>query len=126
MIRSIILGAVLAIFTACISVDYLGKNYEPTGTVAMYFDRDDITEPYEVMGMMTAEAPELVNTGKLQQKMMAKAALQGADAILFEYMDKKVSATSTNTHEEGWGVHSTTSTSEEKVVQAKLIKYKRS
>jgi len=123
--KKLISASVLMIaFTACVSVDYIGKQYAPTTQVDMYFDEADIEKEYEVMGTLQAEAGEFINMETIQEKMLDKARQKGADAILIGDIEKKLSGTESSTRENKYGVYTSTTTQEEKYVKAKLLKYK--
>lgn len=116
--------ALIISLSSCVTIDYLGKNYTPTHEVQMYFDPADIRTDYEVMGMLTAEAPEIVRSSKVQQRIFERAQAMGADAVLFESLDKKISGSVTDVNEDQYGAYVTTNTTEDKVVQAKFLKFR--
>ena len=123
--KKLLLAALIILgLNACVSVDYLGKQYTPTTRVDMYFEEADIEKDYEVMGTMQAEAGEFISMESIQEKMLKKAREKGADAILIGDIEKKISGSETNTTEDDFGVFSSTTTQEEKFVKAKLLKYK--
>ncbi len=123
--RKLLFALPLALMmTSCISVDYLGNNYQPTDEVAMYFDEADVPRNYEVMGMVSADAPDIISSEKIQRRILERAREAGADAVLFESMDKKVSGSNTNTQHDRYGSYSSTEVAENKVVHAKFIKFK--
>lgn len=124
MKKTISILALVLSLSSCVTIDYLGKNYIPTSDVQMYFDQADISRDFEVMGMLTAEAPEIIRSSKVQQRIMERARAMGADAVLFESLGKKISGTISDYNEDPYGGFATTSTTEDKVVQAKFIKYR--
>ena len=48
----------LLIAVGCTTTDYVGKTYSKTDSVELYFNKDEINRPYEVMGQIKADAPE--------------------------------------------------------------------
>ncbi len=125
MKKLLLMSLLACCISACVTVDYIGKQYTPTTQVEMYFDEADIKKDFEVMGTMQAEAGEFINMETIQEKMMKKAREKGADAILIGDIEKKLSGTDTQTRDDQrGGVYSSTTTQEEKFVKAKLLKYK--
>ena len=126
--RSILAMAVLSILLGCVSAEYMGKTYPPTDHVDIFFSFDDIGRDYEVMGEIRAEAAEFLSMDKIQEALMEKAMEKGGDAIVIEDWDKVVVSASTTTQgeaDENKYRETTTSTvTEEKVVKAKVVKYK--
>ena len=122
-----ILAAVF-ILTGCVSAEYMGKTYQPTDHVDIFFSFDDIERDYEVMGEIRAEAAEFMSTEKIQNKLVEEAMAKGGDAIVIEHWDEVVVSSSASTHgeaDENKYKETTTSTvTKEKVVTAKLIKYR--
>lgn len=119
--------ASLVVATSCISVDYLGKSYAPTTNVDLFFDQNDITKEYEVMGTINAEMPEWMNMEKLQERLIEKAREKGADAVLVADLEKQVTGSTSMTNGNGgpfWGSTTSTNTERVSVVTAKLLKYK--
>ncbi len=116
------------ILVGCVSAEYMGKTYPPTDHVDIFFSFDDIDRDYEVMGEIRAEAAEFLSMEKIQNKLMEEAMAKGGDAIVIEDWDKVIVSSSTSTHgeaDENKYRETTTSTvTEEKVVTAKVIKYK--
>jgi hypothetical protein len=116
------------VLTGCVSAEYMGKTYPPTDHVDIFFSFDDIDRDYEVMGEIRAEAAEFMSMEKIQAKLMEEAMAKGGDAIVIEDWDKVVVSASTTTQgeaDENKYKETTTSTvTEEKVVTAKVVKYK--
>ena len=99
------------------------KKFAPTGNVELYFDQQDITEEYQVMGMLNADAPEIISTWRIQERIVEKAHEMGADAVLFEFQDKRVNGSSTNRNQGNYGEYSYTLVSENKIISAKFLKF---
>ena len=144
-LRIIFLIAFSIVF-GCTTTDYVGKTYSKTDRVEIYFNKDEIKRPYEVMGQIKAEAPEALKFEDMEQKLVEDAMEQGADAILIEEMKTvevgSVSSASGKTYGEphyyidknmklrkkGGSSHysqlTTTTIVKDHVIDAKLLKYK--
>lgn len=119
--------ASLVVATSCISVDYLGKSYQPTTQVELFFDEHDITKDFEVMGTINAEMPDWMNMEKMQERLIEKAREKGADAVLIGDLEKQVTGSTSTSNSNGgpfWGTTTSTTTERVKIVTAKLLKYK--
>ena len=66
----------------CTTTDYVGKTYSKTDRVEIFFNTDEIKRPYEVMGLIKAEAPEAVRFEDMEKKLVEDAMARGADAVL--------------------------------------------
>jgi hypothetical protein len=135
-----------AIASGCTTTDYVGKTYSKTDRVEIYFNKDEIKRPYEVMGQIKAEAPEALKFEDMEQKLVEDAMEKGADAILIEELKTvevgSVSSASGKTYGEphyyidknmklrkkGGSSHysqlTTTTIVKDHVIDAKLLKYK--
>ena len=98
----------------CASVKYIGKSYEPTTSVDVYYSEKDIKKEYEVMGHAIGRGAEIfVTDEQIHKKLMEEARKRGADAIVLTGLDiDHVSAGDTSM--------------EEKQYEATFIKYKSS
>lgn len=127
---------VLLYLSACTKIDYIGEEYPPTTHVDLFFDMDDVTREYKVMGNLIATADDAVSTEKMQKKIIEKAMKKGADAVVIMGFEKYQSGESTTyreTSEEGKtkkGTSKTTTTAtsstsvkEKKQIKAVFIKY---
>lgn len=132
--KRFIAPAILAalLLTACAHVDYVGRSYNPTSHVDLFFDEHEVREPYDVMGQVIASANDLVSAEKLQAKIMQKAQDKGADAVVITGMDRYKSGESTTYNEstkerrrrtETSG-SSTTTNMNEKEIRALFLKYR--
>ncbi|MDH3827121.1 MAG: hypothetical protein OET81_13940 [Desulfobacteraceae bacterium] len=144
-LRIIFLIAFSIVF-GCTTTDYVGKTYSKTDRVEIYFNKDEIKRPYEVMGQIKAEAPEALKFEDMEQKLVEDAMEKGADAILIEELKTvevgSVSSASGKTYGEphyyidknmklrkkGGSSHysqlTTTTIVKDHVIDAKLLKYK--
>lgn len=120
------------LLTACAHVDYVGRSYEPTTHVDLFFDEGEVQERYDVMGQVIARANDLVSAEKLQEKMMQKAREKGADAVVITGLERYKTGESTTYNEstkerrrrtETSGT-STTSDTNEKQIRALFLKYR--
>mgnify|MGYP000872164489 CR=1 FL=1 len=86
----------MAIFLpGCASVDYVGDIYPPTGQVDTFFDTHDIQHPYKVMGKMTLDDSEYADNQAMLAEMKKEAMSRGADAMLFDGVQKIETGVST-------------------------------
>jgi hypothetical protein len=124
---------ILLLTFGCANSNYLGKSYSPTTNVDLIMDNHDISRDYEVMGNMIVTAGAFTSTEKMQLKLMEQAKLKGADAVLIETYDEVYREITTTTHgstqpdgHEGKRYNTSTRTnqSKEKILKAKLLKYK--
>jgi hypothetical protein len=85
------------------------------------------------MGNMIVTAGAFTSTEKMQLKLMEQAKLKGADAVLIETYDEVYREITTTTHgstqpdgHEGkrYNTRTRTNQSKEKILKAKLLKYK--
>ena len=110
------------------TINYLGKSYSPTTKIDLYFDERDITRDYEVMGNMRNAGYEIDmdDLESIKEAMIKKAREEGGDAILFlgSYYEKTTSTTTEYENTETGGIETSTPNTT-KIVEAKLLKYKR-
>jgi hypothetical protein len=78
----------------CASVKYIGKSYEPTTSVDVYYSEKDIKKEYEVMGHAIGRGPEIfVSDEQVHKKLIEKARQKGADAIILTGVDVDIEST---------------------------------
>jgi hypothetical protein len=130
----IFLLAFFALLTSCTTTDYLGKTYPPTQHVDVFYSPHDVTRAYEVMGEIRAEGDDIVSYASMQQKLVQEAMQKGADAILIEQLDMTETGSTTvenKTRERhrrrtsSSTAVSTTSIEKDRLITAKLLKYRR-
>lgn len=63
-------------------VKYLGNEYPATTEVKIYFNSNDVGQPYEVMGKIYMDIAEDTKDSKIQQLIIDKAKKYGGDAVL--------------------------------------------
>jgi hypothetical protein len=95
----------------CASVKYVGKSYNPTNSVDVYYSEKEINKEYEVMGHAVASGGLFVTDNRIHEKLIEEAKIKGADAIVITGVDvEHVSTGDTST--------------EERQFKATFIKYK--
>ena len=105
-----ILLTLLAI--GCASVDYVGKSFDPTTSVDMYFSEKDIEKDYTVIGHAIGMGEFGASTDKIQEKLIEEARRKGADAVLITGLgNDRFSAGESDS-------------ADEKQIHASFIKYK--
>lgn len=135
-IRTISLLALAVLMTvSCTKIDYVGKSYNPTSNVDIYFSLEDVKGSYEVMGHLTATAGSFTSSEKMQEKIIEKAREKGADAVVILGLDVYIKeggtswSETTETTETTTGVKTTTTGSEAnndeemKAISARFLKY---
>jgi hypothetical protein len=65
----------------CAGVNYIGKSFDPTTTVDVYFSKEEIEKEYTVMGHALGSS-RWVSNDEIQEKLIEEAKRKGADAIL--------------------------------------------
>jgi len=84
---NIFLFAIL-IAIGCASVNYVGKSFDPTMKVAVYFDKKEIKREYTVIGQAIGSGTFGASNEKIQKKLIEEAKKNGADAILITGLGK--------------------------------------
>ena len=95
----------------CAHINYVGKSYDPTDNIDVYYSEQDITKEYMVMGHAVGGGQLLVSTSKIQNKLIEKAKSKGADAVLITGIGREITEDN-----EGFDA--------EKQVKATFLKYK--
>lgn len=128
--RIILLGGFFAFFTSCApTVNYMGKNYNPTQNVEVFLDTNDVKRNYEVIGKVDGISGVLGSSyQEIQDKIVQTAKEKGADAVILYNMEQRVIGTtssSTSTQQRQWmKTISTESTNvTEDVIHADFVKY---
>ena len=80
-----ILISLLAV--ACAHVNYVGKSFEPTNQVDLYFSKDDIKKEYTVVGH--AVGGGVSDNEEIQAALIEEAKAKGADGILITEINNK-------------------------------------
>ena len=71
----------------CAGVNYLGKSFDPTTTVDVYFSKEEVEKEYTVMGHALGTGTWVSNS-KIQERLVEEAKRKGADAILITGLGK--------------------------------------
>ncbi len=66
----------------CSHVNYVGKSFEPSLNVDIFYSKKEIPKEYSVIGHAISAGQIFVSVDKLQTNMIKKAKTKGADAIL--------------------------------------------
>ncbi len=123
-----------------LNVDYLGQTYTATDTVDIYFSKEGVKQPFDVMGRMSLDVDDFTGPQQLEEVIRQQAALRGADGVIVTgYGTRPTGSTITygfddwNDFYGPWGYPvgfgpaegvAMTQSIQEKQVQAELIKYK--
>lgn len=113
--RNLIIAIALIVLSfgvfACAHVNYMGKSFEPTTKIEVFFSKEEIEREYVVIGHAIGTGTTFVSNDKIERKLIEKARSIGADAILITGVGKDNAPA---------GDGSVT----EKQVQASFVKYK--
>jgi hypothetical protein len=129
----LLLCVFFAFLVGCTTTDYFGKTYPPTQGAEVFFNPQDVRRSYEVMGEIHAKADDIISFQAMQRQLVSEAMQKGADAILIEHLgttqtgfttvenrttkkDKKSKKTTSTI--------STTQNETNRVIIAKLLKYR--
>ena len=82
-VRLVVLVGLLAI--GCARVNYIGKSFEPTTDVDLYFSKEDIEKEYTVMGHAIGSGT--YDSSSIQKALIEEAKEKGADAVLITGID---------------------------------------
>ena len=93
------------------NVNYVGKEFEPTTSVDIYFSADEIEKEYTIMGHALGSGGDFISNDEIQDKLIEVGKKKGADAILITGVEKS--------NIPAGGV-----SSDEKQIKASFIKYK--
>jgi hypothetical protein len=92
-------------------VNYVGKEYDPTANVDIYYSKEEIKNEYEIIGHAVGSGGDFVSNDKIQEGLISEAKSKGADAILITGVEKSNIPT-------GGG------STNEKQIKASFLKYK--
>ena len=146
MNRLFLMSLAFYFLVACATTDYVGETYTTTSHVDVFFDASEIQRPYKTMGTAKTEGTEYLTFEAIEQQLVTDAMSKGADAIVIDDMDTvtvgSTSSSTGNSYEKpryiitddgrvenvGGDNHyksiSTTTDIRDKVINARLIKYK--
>ncbi|MCY0967731.1 hypothetical protein [Chryseobacterium wangxinyae] len=128
--KNILLVGVLVSMIGCSpTVNYIGKNYNPTQNIDVFLDTNDVKKNYEVIGKVDGISGVLGSSyQEIQDKVVQTAKEKGADAVILYNMEQRIigSTSSSNTVEHRQWMKNTTTESTnvtEDVLHADFIKY---
>jgi hypothetical protein len=96
---------------ACSHVNYIGKSYQETSDVDVYFSESETAIEFEIMGHAISAGQLFVSVDDLKEKLVEEAKQNGADAIIITGIDR-------DSELDGRGYDA------EKQIKATFIKYK--
>jgi hypothetical protein len=67
---------------ACAHVNYVGRSFEPTTKIDVYFSKEEIAREYVIIGHAVGTGKSFVSNEEIVDKLIEKAKSKGADAIL--------------------------------------------
>lgn len=125
-----IIGVFIMLSLASCAPSYLGKTYEPTQNVDLYYDAKDVRRSHTVMGT-TDMGEGLQSLDKVQQKIVNLAKAKGADGVIMTVTEEVLnSATSNigtisdkNKKNSVFSSGSITTNTKQKKINATFIKY---
>ncbi|TDO19052.1 hypothetical protein [Pedobacter duraquae] len=121
-------GTLLFLSSCATRVNYIGRTYNPTTDVELFFNTNDVPKKFEVIGKIQGENYGFRNFERLQTKIVEEAKKHGADAIIISGMGDQFlgSEKKTTTETKGTTTTSTTTRADATVptITADFIKYK--
>jgi len=114
--KSLVIVFVLFV-TSCVSTDYVGISYDATDSVQVYYDEENITVAYEIIGRALGEGHRF---RKVRSKLVERAKEEGADAILIDGLGKDTYANNNYTLNGQLGVR----VSSKDQINATFLRYK--
>jgi len=70
---------IIVICSSCMTVDYVGKSFQKTDHVDIYYDSFEINQDFEIIGQAVGEGGR---TKRVQENLVEKAKEEGADGIV--------------------------------------------
>ncbi len=65
------------------SIYYLGENFDRTRVIQVFYDEQEIQQPYTVIGRMAHDKEKEHDVERIKKKMIREAKKVGADALVF-------------------------------------------
>lgn len=126
--NTLLIAGLILVVNCAPTVNYIGKNYNPTENIDIFLDTNDVKKNYEVIGKVDGISGILGSSYQdIQDKIVQKAKEKGADAVILYNMEQRIigSTSSSNTEHRQWMKNTTTSSSNvtEDVLHADFIKY---
>ncbi|MFA5271719.1 MAG: hypothetical protein WC412_05195 [Candidatus Omnitrophota bacterium] len=91
--KSIFISLVVMLLSGCAS--FMAENvdnkivYPPNNPESVKIFNEEPNKPYIVIGEITAEGETLSRSDTMEQRLKDKAALMGADAVIFKVQERK-------------------------------------
>ncbi|MCQ9634248.1 hypothetical protein MP477_04685 [Chryseobacterium sp. WG23] len=126
--NTLLIAGLIVVVSCAPTVNYIGKNYNPTENIDVFLDTNDVKKNYEVIGKVDGISGILGSSYQdIQDKIVQKAKEKGADAVILYNMEQRIigSTSSSNTEHRQWMKNTTTSSTNvtEDVLHADFIKY---
>ena len=109
--KFLLLSILFSFLASCTHINYIGKTYNPTENIDVYFSPTETEKEYEIMGHAISAGQIFVSVDDLRQKLLEEARVNGADAIIITAIDR-------DSEFDGAGYDA------EKQVKATFIRYK--
>ena len=90
--RLLLIFSLLSLACSCTSVNYSGPTYPPTTKVEIFYNQNQIKQPYTTMGSATTSTWYTYQNRQIRGAMIEKAKSVGADAILVNSIDAEPTA----------------------------------
>jgi hypothetical protein len=65
-----------------INIDYIGQTFPKTASANIYFGKNNVKQPYKVIGKAIIKASTSFTTVEIQKKLIKTAETKGADAVI--------------------------------------------
>ena len=79
---------VIIFIVHCAEVNYIGKTYQPTQEIDVYFDEKLVDREYTIIGHAIGSAAWGISNEKIQAKLIKTAQRKGAHAIIITGIGK--------------------------------------
>lgn len=103
---------------SCARTSYVGISHDATHTVEVFYDIENVSSEYEVIGQALGEGHKIE---KIQNKLVERAKEEGADAILIKELGRDSYALNDNFT---FGVVGAPAVGEKDQIKATFLKYK--
>jgi len=71
----------------CSTVNYVGKSFNPTTNIDVYYSKEEIKNEYTIIGHSIGSTP-FISNDKIVAKLIEEAKSKGADAVLITGLGK--------------------------------------
>jgi len=72
----------------CSHINYIGKSYQKTSEVDVYFSESETGKEFEIMGYAISAGQLFVSVDDLKEKLVEEAKQNGANAIIITGIDR--------------------------------------